>query len=186
MVMQVLVFFVFVFLALCVWVFVVYNRLVSLRNEVENSWSGIDVQLKKRADLVPNLVSAVKGYMKHEKEVLENVTRARAAILLSKGNVKQAAAADGALDKALKSIFAVAENYPKLQASENFLSLQNELSRIEDDIASMRRIYNDNVRVFNTKVETIPTNIIANLLNFKGFEYFTATEQEKKNIELDF
>jgi len=175
------VFGVFAFLLL-----IMYNGLVRLKNEVQNSWSGIDVQLKRRADLIPNLVSAVKGYMKHEREALETVTKARVAIMHSEGNVKQAAAAENVMESALKNLFAVAENYPKLQASENFLTLQNELASTEDEVAASRRIYNDNVRMFNTKIEIVPNNVVAMMFGFRKFDYFRASKKDKENIEVEF
>jgi LemA protein len=181
----VLVYMVVIFVIFIVMLILMYNGLVRVVNEVSNSWSGIDVQLKRRADLVPNLVEAVKGYMKHEKEVLESVTKARVAILHSRG-VRQSAAADSVLEGVLMKLFMVAENYPKLQASENFLSLQNELARIEDEISASRRIYNDNVRIYNTKIETVPMIFVARLFNFRSMDYFRATAKEKENIHVDF
>jgi LemA protein len=165
---------------------IVYNGIVRLKNQVKNSWSTIDVMLKRRADLIPNLVSAVKGYLKHEKNVLEEVTKARVAILHSTGNIGQSAAAENFLESALSRLFMVSENYPKLKSSDNFLSLQNELARTEDEISSARRIYNNNVREYNTKIDMIPYNIIALVFNFKKSDYFKASVKDKENVEADF
>jgi len=153
----------------------IYNNLVVLRNNVENAWAQVDVQLKRRSDLIPNLVNTVKGYMKHEKDTLENVTKARAAIMNAK-TPREAAEADNMLSSALKSLFAVAENYPNLKANENFLRLQEDLSDTENKIAYARQLYNDNVLVFNRAIQTIPNNIVASLLSFKEKEYFKADE----------
>jgi LemA protein len=162
-----------------------YNDLVTLRNRVDNALSQIDVQLKKRADLVPNLVETVKGYVKHEKGTLENITKARSALLKAQ-SVKEKAKAENMLSGALKTLFAVSENYPKLRANENFLMLQEELSGIENKIAYARQFYNDSVVTYNTKIQLVPTNIIANLFSFKEREYFEATETEKKNVKVKF
>ena len=153
----------------------IYNNLIVLRNNVENAWAQVDVQLKRRSDLIPNLVNTVKGYMKHEKETLENVTKARAAIMNAK-TPREAAEADNMLSSALKSLFAVAENYPNLKANENFLRLQEDLSDTENKIAYARQLYNDNVLVYNRAIQTIPNNIVASLFSFKEKEYFKADE----------
>ncbi len=163
----------------------IYNNLIVLRNNVENAWAQIDVQLKRRADLIPNLVNTVKGYMKHEKETLENITKARAALMSAK-TPKEAAQADNMLSGALKSLFAVAENYPNLRASENFLRLQEDLSDTENKVAYSRQLYNDNVLVYNRTIQTIPNNIIAGMLGFKEKEYFKAEEEAKKAPEVKF
>ena len=143
-----------------------YNSLISLRNQVKNSWAQIDVQLKRRNDLIPNLIETVKGYMKHEKSVLENVTKARSAILKA-DTVEGKAKASNMLSQTLKSLFAVSENYPQLKANENFMQLQEELTGTENKIAYSRQHYNDIVMVFNTKIETFPNSIFVNMLNFK-------------------
>ncbi|MDI9623624.1 MAG: LemA family protein [Methanothermobacter sp.] len=162
-----------------------YNSLVQLRNRVENAWSQIDVQLKRRADLVPNLVETVKGYAKHEKTVLENVTKARSA-LLDANNVKEIGEADNMLTGALKSLFAVAENYPNLKANENFLRLQGQLEEIEDKIAYSRQFYNDTVLMYNNKCQMIPSNIIASLFNFKEAEFFQVEESARELPKVKF
>jgi len=160
------------------WVVVTYNGLISLRNRTKEAWSDIDVQLKRRYDLIPNLVKAVKGYAKHEKEVFEKVTEARTAALGAKG-VKEQQEAENMLTSALKSVFAVAENYPQLRASENFAKLQDELSDTENKIEAARRFYNGNVRDFNTKTQVFPNNVIAGSLGFGSMELFEIEESQK-------
>ena len=147
-----------------------YNKLVGLRNQTENAWSQIDVQLKRRYDLIPNLVSSVKCYMKHEKGVLNRVTELRSRLIT--GNVNEKAKANNQFSNALKSIFAVAENYPKLQASKNFLNLQDELSATENKISYARQFYNDSVYSLNTAVESFPGNVIAGMFHFSKMEFF--------------
>ncbi|HEY4694928.1 MAG TPA: LemA family protein [Candidatus Nanoarchaeia archaeon] len=166
-------------------VFGIYNGLVTARNRVKEGWSGIDVQLKRRADLIPNLVETVKGYAKHEKEVFENVTKARSAIL-GASSAKEAEAADNMLTGALKSLFAVAEAYPELKASENFKELQQEVSDTETKVASARQFYNANVLDYNTKIQTFPSMIIAGMFGFKAEDFFEATEEEKKTVAVKF
>ncbi len=167
------------------FIILLYNSLIRLRNQVKNSWAQIDVQLKRRNDLIPNLIETVKGYMKHEKTVLTDITKARSAILAAK-TVEGKAKASNALSETLKSLFAVAENYPKLRANENFLQLQEELTGTENKIAYARQHYNDIVMVFNTKIETFPNNMFANTLNFKKEASFEATAEEKKNVKVKF
>ena len=149
-----------IIVVLLIIVVLIYNSLITLRNRYQNAWAQIDVQLKRRADLIPNLVESVKGYMKHEKGVLETVTKARTAILSAKGP-NQAAKAENMMAGALKSLFAVAEDYPKLQASQNFLQLQEELSGTESKIAFARQLYNDTILEYNQTIQTIPSNIMA-------------------------
>ena len=168
-----------------VYILAVYNGLITTRNRVKESWSGIDVQLKRRTDLIPNLIETVKGYAKHEKSVFENVTKARSALLGAK-SAKDAAQADNILTGALKSLFAVAENYPDLRASENFKSLQDELSDTETKIAASRQFYNSNVLDFNTKIQVFPNSIIANLFRFEASEFFEAGEEDKKSVKVNF
>jgi LemA protein len=171
--------------AAIVLIAVMYNSLIVMRSRVDNAWAQIDVQLKRRADLIPNLVETVKGYMKHEREVLENVTKARSAIMSAKGP-KEAAAAEGMLSGALKSLFAVAEEYPKLRANENFMMLQEELSGTESKIAYARQLYNDTVLSFNQTIMQIPWNLLAGPLGFKDREYFKAEEAERKAVKVKF
>jgi len=164
----------------------IYNGLITLRNNSKNAWAQIDVQLKRRVDLIPNLVESVKGYMKHERGTLEAVTNARAAIMSAK-SPKEAAKADGQLAGALKSLFAVAENYPKLEASQNFMQLQEELSGTETKIAYARQLYNDVVLQYNNAIQTIPSNIVAALFGFKGIEFFkTEGEVERQPVQVKF
>ncbi len=162
-----------------------FNRLVRLKNQVKNAFAQIDVQLKRRADLIPNLVETVKGYAKHEKEVLENVTKARTA-LMKAGDVKSKAKADNMLTGTLKTLFAVSENYPQLKANENFLELQEELTSTENKVAYARQFYNDIVMRFNTKIELFPNNIFARILGFKEEDSFEASSEERKNVSVKF
>lgn len=159
-----------------------YNSLVRKKNEAEESWSGIEVQLKRRYDLIPNLVSTVQGYATHEKELLENVTKARTEAMNAQG-IEEKGKAENVLSGALKSLFAVAENYPDLKANQNFMQLQQELSDTEDKISAARRFYNSTVKSLNTAIESVPTNIIAGMFGFKKREFFEldAEEQEAAN-----
>ena len=162
-----------------------YNGLIVLKTRIQEALSGIDVQLKRRTDLIPNLVEAVKGYTKHEKSVFENVTKARSS-LMSAGSLQEKADANNQLTTALKSLFAVAEAYPDLKASTNFQDLQRQLEDTEDKVAYSRQFYNSNVLDFNTKVQVFPSNIIAGMLGFKVGEFFAATEEERKKVEVKF
>lgn len=171
-------------LGLLVWVVSIYNRLVTLRNRVENAWAQIDVQLKRRYDLIPNLMETVKGYMKHEKSTFENITKYRAQLMT--GSVEQRAKANNMLTDALKSLFAVAENYPKLEASKNFQMLQEELAGTENKVAYIRTAYNDAVLAYDNSLEMFPSNIFANIFGFKPKEYFEAPEGEKKAPKVQF
>lgn len=164
----------------------IYNGLISLRNRVDNAWAQIDVQLKRRVDLIPNLVETVKGYVKHERGTLDSVTEARSAMMSAKGPAA-AAKADGQLAGALKSLFAVAESYPDLKANQNFMQLQEELSGTEDKIAYARQLYNDVVLQFNNSIQTVPSNIIASMFGFKQKEYFkTENEAEREPVKVKF
>lgn len=168
-----------------VFVIAVYNGLIRMKNQTKNAWSDIDVQLKRRYDLIPNLINTVKGYAAHEKEVFEKVTQARTAAI-NAGNVKDQAAAENMLSGALKSLFAVAEAYPDLKANQNFLELQRELTDTEDKIQAARRFYNSMVRDFNTKIEVFPNNIVVNFFSFEKFEFFeleNAAEKEVVKVE---
>ena len=162
-----------------------FNKLVRLKNQVKNAFAQIDVQLKRRADLIPNLVETVKGYAKHEKEVLEGVTKARTA-LMNASDVKSKAKADNALTGTLKTLFAVSENYPQLKANENFLQLQEELTGTENKVSYARQFYNDIVMKFNTKIQLFPNNIFARILGFKEEDSFEATAEERKNVKVKF
>ena len=167
---------------------VIYNGLVSLRNRVDNAWAQIDVQLKRRHDLIPNLVETVKGYAAHEKETLDAVIQARSAAMAgeSSGSPAQSAQAENVLTGALKSLFALSESYPDLKANQNFLQLQEELTSTEDRIAYSRQFYNDEVRKFNTKIQTVPSNIVAGIGNFTVREYFEVDEGEKDVVDVKF
>lgn len=163
----------------------IYNGLVRSKVRTQEAWSGIDVQLKRRADLVPNLVETVRGYAEHEREVFENVTRARAMLEQAQGPA-QAAEANNQLTQALRSLFAVAENYPQLRASENFMALQRELSDIEEKIAYARQFYNRNVTDFNSRILVVPNVFIARTFNFQPFEFFEAEEEARAAPEVSF
>jgi len=168
------------------WVGITYNGFVTLRNRAKEAWSDIDVQLKRRYDLIPNLVETVKGYAGHEREVFENVTEARSRAM-GAGNLKDKAEAENALSDTLKSLFAVAENYPQLRASENFQKLQDELTDTEDKIQAARRFYNGNVRDLNIKIESFPSNLIASLFNFQKMEFFGVEEAaEREPVKVKF
>jgi len=175
-----------VILVIVVWPIGVYNGLIRLRNRVKEAWSDIEVQLKRRYDLIPNLVETVKGYAAHEKGVFEKVTQARAQAISAKGFSEKARAED-ALSNTLKTLFAVSENYPDLKANANFLELQRELTDTEDKIQASRRFYNSNVLALNTKVETFPSNIVAGIFQFKKEEFFEIKEAaEREPVKVKF
>ena len=167
------------------WVVFAYNSLIVLRNRVKEAWSDIDVQLKRRYDLIPNLVETVKGYASYEQQTFEKVIQARNMAMNAKG-VKEKGEAENALAGTLKTIFALAESYPELKASVNFLELQRELSDTENKIQAARRFYNGNVIQLNNKVETVPTNVIANMFGFKLAEFFETEEGEKAVPQVNF
>ncbi len=169
-----------------VFLILVYNGLIVKRNRVNNAWSQIDVQLKKRADLVPNLVETVKGYAKHEKEVFENVTKARSAVMNAGDNFKQKAQAENMLTGALKSLFAVAEAYPQLKANENFKLLQEQLDGIESKIAYARQFFNDSVLEFNNSMQTFPNNLVAGMFGFTQKEFFEVEEAARNVPKVSF
>ena len=163
----------------------IYNRLVTLRNRVDNAWSQIDVQLKRRYDLIPNLVETVKGYAAHERETFEAVIQARSAAMSAQGVAAQGEA-ENVLTGALKSLFALAEAYPDLKANQNFMMLQEELSGTESKIAYARQFYNDSVMTFNTSQQTFPSNLIAGVFGFKPREYFEIEEEAKEPVKVQF
>lgn len=167
------------------WLLATYNSLVTLRNRVREAWSQIDVQLKRRSSLIPNLIETVKGYAKHEKGVLEEVTKARTALMSAK-NPKDAANADNMLTGALKSLFAVAENYPQLRASENFKALQDEISDTETKVAASRQFYNTNVLDLNNSLETVPSAWVGQMFSFQKEDFFKAIGEEKADIKVKF
>jgi LemA protein len=162
-----------------------FNGLVRLRNRVDAAWAQIDVQLRRRYDLIPNLVETVKGYAAHERETFEAVTAARANALNAQGPAQQAQA-ENAITGALKSLFAVAEAYPELKANQNFLALQEELTSTEGRIAYARQFYNDNVQRLNTRIETFPTNVLAGMFGFKHREYFEADDTSRGPVTVQF
>ncbi|EKD87051.1 MAG: hypothetical protein ACD_37C00063G0003 [uncultured bacterium] len=165
--------------------FYLYNALIGARMRVNEAFAQIDVQLKRRTDLIPNLLETVKGYAKHEKSVFENVTKMRAALMDAKG-AEEKAKANNMLTDTLKSLFAVAENYPQLRASENFKEFQEEIEDTENKIAYSRQFYNSNVMDYNTKIQLFPNVIFANLFGFKSAEFFAATEAEKNAVKVSF
>jgi LemA protein len=167
------------------WLILVFNSLIKAKNRTEEAFSDIDVQLKRRHDLIPNLIETVKGYAQHEKEIFIKVTEARAAAINAK-TIEEKGQAENALSETLKSIFAVAENYPDLKASQNFLQLQDELSDTENKIQAARRFYNGNVRDFNIKIQVFPSNLVAGILGFKKFDFFLAEEAERANVQVKF
>jgi LemA protein len=167
------------------WVIGVYNALVRLRNEVKNAWSQIDVQLKRRHDLIPNLIETVKGYMTHERDTLENITKARAGAMAAQG-VKETAQAENMLSQALGGLRVAVEAYPDLKANTNFLQLQEELTSTENKISFARQFFNDQVLGFNNKIEMFPSNIIAGMFNFKKEDFFEIEESEKAVPKVSF
>ncbi len=179
--------FIIAFVAVIIfWFGLTYNGFVSLRNRAKEAWSDIDVQLKRRYDLIPNLVETVKGYAAHESGVSEKVTEARTRAM-GAGTLKDKAQAENALSETLKTLFAVSENYPQLRASENFQKLQDELTDTEDKVQAARRFYNGNVRDLNIKIETVPSNIVASLFGFKKMEFFELAEPgQREPVQVKF
>jgi len=182
-----MIYIIFAIIAIIViWLIAAYNRFIVLRKRTDEAWSDIDVQLKRRYDLIPNLVETVKGYAAHESGVFEKVTQARAQAISASGTA-QKAEAENMLSGALKSLFAVAEAYPQLRASENFSKLQEELSDTENKIQAARRFYNGNARDFNTAIAVFPSNIIANTFGFKAAEFFGVDDEaERKAVQVKF
>ena len=177
---------VLILVILAIVIIVIYNSLVTTQKQVDNAWAQIDVQLKRRADLIPNLVETVKGYAKFEQKVLTDVTKARSAILSAK-TPKESAAGENMLAGALKTIFAVAEAYPTLKANESFLKIQEELSSTENKVAFSRQFYNDMVMKWNTMIAVFPTSVVAGMFGKKtDREFFEANEEEKKSVKVDF
>ncbi|HBA85232.1 MAG TPA: hypothetical protein DCZ95_14180 [Verrucomicrobia bacterium] len=163
------------------WFFGAYNGLVRLRNQVQNAWAQIDVQLKRRHDLIPNLIETVKGYVKHERETLESITQARTAAMQANG-LAALGKAEGELSGALGRLFAVSENYPELKANQNFLALQEELTSTENKVGFARQAYNDQVMAYNTRIESIPTNIVANMFAFTKKEFFEIQAPAEREV----
>lgn len=173
-----------------IWTVMIFNGLIRSKNRVDEAFSDIDVQLKRRYDLIPNLVETVKGYMTHERETLVKLTEARTAAMSTHDNkgasLADREAAENVLSSTLKSLFAVTENYPDLKASQNFLQLQDEISDTENKIQASRRFYNSNVRDFNTQIQVFPTNMFAGMLKFVKYEFFQAAEGERQNVQVKF
>ena len=174
-----------VLVLIIIWAINVYNKLVALRNRVKDQWAQIDVQLKRRFDLIPNLVETVKGYTKHESETLEAVIKARNTYVSATVPEEQMKA-DGELTKAISKLFALTESYPDLKANTNFQALQQELTETESKIAAARQFYNDTVMVYNNKVSMVPSNIIASLFKFNKEAFFEANETERQNVQVKF
>ena len=172
-------------LILIIWFFSIYNKLISLRNKKDDQWSQIEIVLKRRADLIPNLVETVKGYAKHEKGTLEDVIKARNTYLEAK-TPEDEIKASGEITGALNKLFALAESYPDLKANTNFLSLQNDLKETEDKITYARQFYNDSVLMYNNKVEMVPSNIVAGMFGFKKGAFFEADEKDKEVPKVSF
>lgn len=183
--MNITLIFVGFIIILVIYLWSTYNALVILKTRIQEAFSGIDVQLKRRAELIPNLVETVKGYAKHEKQVFENVTKARSSLLSAK-TLSEKAEANNELTTALKSLFAVAEAYPQLRASESFRDLQRQLEDTEDKIAYSRQFYNSNVLDYNTKIKLFPNSIIADMFKFAEEPFFAASEEERKKVEVKF
>lgn len=180
--------FIVVVVLLALWLIGMYNGFIKLRNKVDEAWGGIQIQLKRRYDLIPNLVETVKGYASHEKETFERLVQARnAALQVPQGDVEGQAQAQGAIASALKSVFAIAESYPELRASENFQQLQQALMEVEDNLQMARRYYQATVRDFNNKVETFPSMIIASIFNFAKRPFFELdSPEEARNVQVKF
>ena len=174
-----------VIVVICIIVAAIYNNLVSLRQRVQNAWSQIDVQLKRRFDLIPNLQETVKGYMSHESETFSKIAELRTA-WASSTTVAEKADISSQLTEALKTIMAVSENYPELKANENFKQLSEELSNTENKISFSRQFYNDTVTMYNTKLQVFPSNIIAGMFNFTARELFKSDDEARKNVKVDF
>lgn len=182
----VVIFILVVAIVLAIVAAVLYNDLVKLRQNVKNAWSQIDVQLQRRYDLIPNLVETVKGYMEHENATLTKVTDLRNA-WANASTLAEKARIDDQLSSAIKTIFAVSENYPDLKANQNFIQLQQELTNTEDKLSFSRQFYNDSVTKYNTKIELVPSNLIASMFHFKPEELFKIdSEEAKKNVKVDF
>lgn len=172
-------------LILIIWFFSTYNKLIKLRNKKDDQWSQIEVELKRRADLIPNVVETVKGYAKHESGTFEEVIKARNTYISAK-TPEEEMKASGVVTEALSKLFALSENYPDLKANQNFLSLQNDLKDTEDKISYARQFYNDSVLTYNNKVEMVPSNIVASMTGFKKATFFEASEKDKEAPKVSF
>ena len=183
--MSITVIIILIIVGIGVFIWVAYNSLITAKIRINEALSQIDVQLKRRTDLIPNLVESVKGYVKHEKSVLEEVTKARTALMSAK-NIKDKADANNQLGQTLKSLFAVAENYPNLKANENFLNLQEELSDTENKVAYSRQFYNSAVMDYNTKLQVFPTVVFASMLHFTPADFFQTAAEDKQPVKVQF
>lgn len=183
-----MIYFLIIPLVIVLFLVFIFNRFVSLRNRAQEAWADIEVQLKRRYDLIPNLVNTVKGYATHESSAFENVTKARSAAMGAGGNLADKGQAENILTGALKSVFAIAEAYPDLKANQNFLALQNELSDTENKIQAARRFYNTNVRDLNISIESFPGNLIASMFNFSKMEFFDLADNDiaQNPVEVKF
>lgn len=168
---------------LIIFVVLIYNKFIQLENNINKSWANVDVLLKQRSDELPNLVNSVKGYMKHEREVLETLTKAR-TYLLNEDNLSKKAAANDLITETLKTIFAVAENYPDLKASDNFMQLQNRITGLENELADRREFYNDSVTIYNIRIQSFPDLIIAKMMKLTKTEWFKASEEDKQYVKV--
>jgi len=178
--------FIGIIVVLAFYVISIFNSLVRLKNQIKNAWSQIDVQLKRRHDLIPNLIETVKGYMHHERETLESITNARSKAM-SAGTIAEKSSAEAALSQAIGRFYAVAENYPDLKANQNFLSLQEELTSTENRIAFARQNYNDQVLFYNNKIQMFPSNIIAGMFNYTKEEFFEIEDKAQRDVpKVDF
>jgi LemA protein len=183
--MIVLIVVIVVVLGLIIYTIAIYNGLIRLKNNIKKSWANIDVLLKQRSDELPKLISSVKGYMKHEKTTLAALTKARTAIMTAKTK-SQKAAADDVISGALKTIFAVAENYPKLRANENFLHLQSRISGLENELADRREFYNDSANTYNIRIHSFPDKILAGMMKYTDEDMFKASAKDKKDVKVRF
>jgi len=166
-------------------IIIIFNHLIRLRNNIDKSWANIDVLLQQRSSEIPNLVSTVKGYMVHEKKTLESLTKAR-SVLSEANTLSRKAAVDNLITGLLKTVFAVAENYPNLKAGENFLKLQQRITGLENELADRREFYNDSVTIYNTRIQSIPDLLVAKMLHLKSVDLFKATDEDKRYIEITF
>ncbi|MHC4693837.1 MAG: LemA family protein [Planctomycetota bacterium] len=184
--LELLIFLGIVILLPLVYVILTYNTLVALRNHIRDAWSNIDTELKRRYELIPNLVATVKGYAAHEKEIFERVTELRTRCMASQGNPRQQAMDEGQLVEALKRLLVVVENYPKLKADQNFIELQRELVNTEDRIQAARRFFNGNVRDYRIKCEAFPSSVIAGIFGFESQDYFRVSPSVREVPDVDF
>ena len=174
-----------ILIILFVTIIIIYNNLIRLRNNIDKSWANIDVLLKQRSNEIPNLINTVKGYMKHEQQTLESLTKARSMILETE-KLSRKAAVDNLITDLLKTVFAVAEDYPDLKAFENFLKLQQRITGLENELADRREFYNDSVTIYNIRIKSIPDLIVAKMVHFKPVDLFKATAEDKKYIKVNF